>query len=217
MKRLLPALVVLASLLTGSQVTAAADPPRAITVGTSIEAGVGNGPGESWPQRLALRAPGYAFTDMSLGGGAYTADNSAGDNIRKHVDAAIAQHPDVIILGGPVNDLVSLYDVSPLRWAVFNAASAVQNAGIRVVVMAIPSFNDGGAFTAGWWPTLEQRRQDYNTWCASMYAAQCVDVSWAVRETTTQRGDRRWFRDGLHPNRVGAALLAEAFPIDRLA
>jgi lysophospholipase L1-like esterase len=192
------------------------DLPHVITVGTSIEAGTGHLPGESWPERLAQRAPGYEFTDMSLSGGAYTGDSATGDNIRKHVDAAIAEQPDVIILGGPVNDLVRLSDVGPLRQAVFDAANAAQSAGIRVVVMAILPFNDGGAFAAGWWPTLEPRRTAFNDWCQAMYGPACVDLTWALHETTTWRGDNRWFRDGLHFTRVGADLAAEAFPLDRL-
>jgi hypothetical protein len=110
---------------------AQASPATIITVGTSIEAGVGVNVGESWPSRLDERTD-ATVTDLSLGGGAYTAPNSVGDTIRKHVQQAIEQHPDVIILGGPVNDLVRLSDVTPLREAVFDAANAVQAAGIRV-------------------------------------------------------------------------------------
>lgn len=209
--------LVLALIAAASTVApAAAAQQTVITVGTSIDYGTYLQPGESWPSRLALRAPGYSFTDLSLPGGSYTRDNSLGDNIRKHVDQAIARHPDVIILGGPVNDLVTLTDVGPLRQAVFDAATAVQNAGIRVVVMAIFPFTDGGAFQAGWWPNLEARRQTYNTWAGQMYGTACVGLDWALHETYSQRGDSRWFSDGLHPTRVGAALIAEAFPTERL-
>lgn len=201
--------------LLGSAQPAAADPLTVITVGTSIEAGVGVNPGESWPQRLDVRTA-ATVTDMSLGGGAYTASFADGDNIRRHVDAAIAQHPDVIVLGGPVNDLVRLSDVGPLRDAVFSAAFAVQAAGIRVLVMAILPFDDGGAFAAGWWPSLEQRRIAFNSWCAAMYGPACVDLGWALHQTSSYRADARWFSDGLHPTRIGHGLMAETFPVERL-
>lgn len=218
MRAFLPVLIALGMFLVDTPTTteAADSLPTVITVGTSIEAGVGQADGESWPQRLAQRAPNLSFTDMSLGGGAYTADNSLGDNTRKHVDAAIALHPDLIILGGPVNDLVQMADVGPLREAVYEAVDAARAQGIRVLVMAIFPFDDGGALAAGWWPNLEQRRSTYNTWCAEMYGPDCVGIDWALHETTSWRADGRWFHDGLHFTRVGAALVAEAFPLDRL-
>jgi lysophospholipase L1-like esterase len=209
---LLIAVLAALSLLTPP---ASASPTTIITVGTSIEAGVGVNPGESWPSRLDARTD-ATVTDLSLGGGAYTAPNSVGDTIRKHVEQAIEQHPDVIILGGPVNDLVRLSDVTPLREAVFDAANAVQAAGIRVVVVGIFPFSDGGAFAAGWWPTLEQRRTTYNQWASYMYGNAYVDLTWCLHETTSYRADARWFRDGLHPTRVGDAVIAECFPLERL-
>jgi lysophospholipase L1-like esterase len=176
--------------------------------------------GESWPSRFAARC-GCQLFDRSLGGGAYTHDNSAGDNIRKHVDAAVAElHPDVLILGGPVNDLVSL-DVSQigtLEWQVYGAVNDALAAGVRkVLVMGILPFTDGGAFPTGWWPTLEQRRTTYNQWASDMWGGNDVDLTWALHETTTYRGDARWYRDGLHPTRVGAALVAEVFPLEKLS
>jgi hypothetical protein len=74
--------------------------------------------------------------------------------------------------------------VTPLREAVFDAANAVQAAGIRVVVVGIFPFSDGGAFAAGWWPTLEQRRTTYNQWAAYMYGNAYVDLTWCLHETT---------------------------------
>ena len=213
MRRALLAVLVL---LAFSPSPAQAVPSTVITVGTSIEFGVGLNPGESWPLRLDARTS-ADVSDLSLGGGAYTADSSSGDSLRKHVDQAIGQHPDVIVLGGPVNDLVILSDVTPLRQAVFDAVAAIQAAGIRAVVVGIFPFNDGGAFPAGWWPTLESRRTAYNSWAQAMYGTRYVDLTWCLHESTTWRGDARWFRDGLHPTRVGAALTAECFPLERLS
>lgn len=191
-----------------------------VTVGTSIEAGTWLNAGESWPSRLAQRAPSRTFLDRSLPGGAYTHNDSSGDNLRKHVDAAIALRPAQIILGGPVNDLVSLADITPLRQAVFDAGNAVTAAGIALLVMGVFPFTDGPqppyAFPTGWWPSLEPRRSDYNTWAQQMYGTRFVDLTWCLHETTTWRGDDRWYLDGLHPTRVGAALLAECFPLERL-
>jgi lysophospholipase L1-like esterase len=209
------ALLVTVLAAVGIVPAASASPSTIITVGTSIEAGVGVNLGESWPSRLDERTD-ATVTDLSLGGGAYTAPNSVGDTIRKHVQQAIEQHPDLIILGGPVNDLVRLSDVTPLREAVFDAANAVQAAGIRVVVVGIFPFSDGGAFAAGWWPTLEQRRNTYNQWASYMYGNAYVDLTWCLHETYSWRADARWFRDGLHPTRVGDAVIAECFPLERL-
>lgn len=210
--------LVLAALLVAATPTAASastDRPTVITVGTSIEGGTGLPAGQSWPSRLSARC-GCDLTDMSLPGGAYTKPNEVGDTIRKHVDAAIAVHPDVLIIGGPVNDLVLMSDVTPLRQAVYEAVGAAQTAGIRVLVMGIFPFTDGGAFPTGWWPSLEPRRVTYNQWASQMYGDRYIDESSLLKETTTTRGDARWFRDGLHPTRIGAALLAEAFPVEKL-
>ena len=188
-----------------------------VVVGTSLENGTGLSAGQSWPSRLAAR---YAGTihDRSLGGGAFTRNLSDGDNLRKHIDAAIAElHPNVLVIAGPVNDLVSLSDVTPLRWEVFNAVNAAKAAGVqRVLVTSIMPFTDGNgyAFPTGWWPTLEKRRTDYNSWAKAMYGANYVDQSPWLKETTTARGDRRWYFDGLHPSRIGSALIAETFPIE---
>lgn len=209
-------LALAAALLVGGQPpAAAADPATVITVGTSIEGGTGLQPGESWPSRLDVRTP-ATVVDRSLPGGAYTASSADGDNIRKHVDAAIAEDPDLLILGPPVNDLVILADVTPLREAVYAAVRAAEAAGVPVLVMGILPFNDGGAFPAGWWPTLEERRQAFNTWAAAMYGGRFIDLGWVLHETTTWRADNRFFRDGLHPTRVGAALIGEVFPLERL-
>lgn len=217
MRRALLVLATVAAGMVAPVQAAQAVPETVITVGTSIEYGTGHNPGESWPEQLALRAPEYDFSDMSLPGGAWTANNTEGDSIRQHMQAAIAESPDEIIVGGPVNDLVRLGDVTPLRQAVFEEVTAARNAGIHVIVMAIFPFNDGGAFQSGWWPNLDSRRSTYNTWCASMYGADCVNVGWALKETTTARGDNRWFRDGLHFTRLGALLVAQAYPLERLA
>lgn len=200
---------------------AAAVPLRIITVGTSIEAGTGHGPGESWPQRLADRAPAdWVFTDNSLPGGGYTSKTAEGLTIRDKVNEAIALKPDVLILGGPVNDLISLSDVTPLRQAVFDAVSAATAAGVpKVLVMGIFPFNDcaGCPLQAGWWPNLEDRRNAYNTWARDMYGLNYIDSSWWLHETNTHRGDRRWLRDSsLHYTRTGAALIAEVFPLERI-
>jgi hypothetical protein len=189
-------LVLLLLVALFAPIPAHAAPQVVVTVGTSIEAGVGVAIGQSWPSRFADRC-GCHLEDRSLPGGAYTHSNEAGDNIRKHVDAAVAElHPDVLILGGPVNDLVGL-DVSQigqLDWAVYGAVNSALTAGVRrVIVMGILPFTDGGAFSAGWWPTLEQRRQQYNTWARDMWGGNNVDLTWALHETTTYRGDVRWF------------------------
>lgn len=222
MRRALLALALLAGLMAVPS-SAGATPLVVVTVGTSIEGGTGLPFGQSWPSRFAARC-GCSLADRSLGGGAYTHDDPAGDNIRKHVDAAVAElHPDILILGGPVNDLVSLSleQIGDLNLAVYNAAGAAYAAGVkRVIVLGILPMTDGGpgyAFPTGWWPSLEPRRQVYNTWAHDMWGSSYVDMSAWLKETSTARGERRWFRDGLHPNRVGAALIAEAFPTDVLS
>lgn len=214
--RFLAAVALLAGLLVADTPSAEAEPLTVITVGTSIENGTGLAAGLSWPSRLAQRAPGHTFTDMSKGGGAWTAPDENGVSLRDHMREAVAAAPDLVIVGGPVNDLVRLTDVGPLRQAVFEEVYAAQQAGVDVLVMGIFPFNDGGAFQPGWWPNLEQRRTTYNSWAAQMYGARYIDVTWCLRESYSYRGDNRWFRDGLHPTRVGAALIAETFPLERL-
>lgn len=201
--------------------TAAAAPEAGcgpvVTIGTSLETGALD-PWPAWPQRLDMRLGGGHVTDRSLGGGSYTHDID-GDNIRRHVDAVIADCPPAVMyLGGPDNDLVSLNldQIGQLNWAVHYADEAATAAGWRVLGGAVLPFTDGGAFPAGWWPTLEQRRQAYNSWGAAHFGDRWVDSSWALRETTTARGDARWLRDGLHLTRPGAALIAEVFPLDKL-
>lgn len=218
--RLLAVLLLTVGLLSGLTPATAA-PLRIITVGTSIEYGTGHGPGESWPQRLNLRAPAdWVFSDNSLPGGAYTSRTKEGFTIRDKVNEAIALKPDVLILGGPVNDLVSLSDVTPLRQAVFDAVNAAKSAGIpKVLVMGIFPVNDcdGCPLQLGWWPNIENRRQTYNTWARDMYGLDYIDSSWWLHETSSQRGDRRWLRDSsLHYTRTGAALIAEVFPLERI-
>lgn len=188
--------------------------PDVIVVGTSIEAETG-----SWPTRLAQRAPAWSFSDMSKGGGAWTNSDANGDNLRKHMQSAVAAAPDLIIVGGPVNDLVTLSDVGPLRQAVFEEVGSAFAAGINVLVMGIFPFRDGAGlpFQAGWWPNLESRRSAYNDWAFQMYGARYVDVGWWLKETGSWKGDARWFRDGLHPTRVGHVLIGETFPVEKLA
>jgi lysophospholipase L1-like esterase len=185
-----------------------------VIIGTSIE---DDDSVSGWRPRLAARL-GLDLVDRSLGGGAYTGNNAAGDNLRKHVDAAVAEFPPgTMYLAGPVNDLVILSDVTPLRQAVDAADGAARAAGWRVVGGAVLPFADGqGALQAGWWPNLEQRRTAYNTWAAAHFAGRYVDLTWCLHETTTWRADVRWFRDGLHPNQYGAAIMAEAFPPNAL-
>ena len=226
-RRLLVVLLLLASalVLPGAGATAEAVAPTVVvTIGTSIPAGTGAGSvSQSWPERLE-DLTGLNVVDRSLGGGAYTADNSAGDNIRKHVDAAIVEFADVenkvMILDGPVNDLVrlSIDQIGQLNWAVHYADEAARNAGWHVVGQAILPFNDcsGCAFQAGWWPNLEQRRDAYNSWGAAHFAGRWADPFVWLKETGTDRGDRRWYPDGLHPREIGCAVIAEAFPKNTL-
>lgn len=207
--------LLVALTVVGIPRAAASGPPCAptMTVGTSIEAGAGD-PWPAWPQRLDDRAGGDQVGDWSLGGGAYLAALN-GDTIRKHIDAVIADCPaGVMYLGGPVNDLVStgLDRLGNLLWAVHYADEAATAAGWTVLGGAILPFN-AGAFPASWLPTLDERRQAYNSWAAAHFGTRLVDLSPVLRETTTQRGDARWYRDGLHLTRIGAALMAEAFPL----
>lgn len=191
-----------------------------LTVGTSLEAEEGPG---GWRYRLDQRMGGGRLVDRSLGGGAWTHPNADGQTIGSRLNAALAElSPDVVFLGGPVNDPVSLYDTSSLRWAVQHGIDACWAAGVRrVVVGGILPFTDGGAFSAGWWPRLEQMRVSFNEWAA--YAGQVEpgveysgDLAAVLAAPGGTRGDARWFRDGLHPNRFGAVLAAEAFPIELL-
>lgn len=196
---------------------AGSDCAPVMTIGTSIETGALD-PWQPWPERLDQRLGGGQVADRSLGGGAYLHDLD-GDNIRRHVDAVIADcPPGVMYLGGPTNDLVStdIDQLGYLLWAVHYADEAAEDAGWRVLGGAILPFTDGGAFPAGWWPALEQRRQAFNSWGAAHFGDRWVDSSWALRETSSTRGDARWFRDGVHLTRVGAALVAEVFPLERL-
>lgn len=220
MKRLGLVLLLLLAFLPATSATASSQ--VVVTVGTSIEAGYGVQLGESWPSRFTARC-GCQLYDRSLSGGAYTHDNELGDNIRKHVDAAVAElHPDVLILGGPVNDLVGLdvTQIGQLDEAVYAAVDDAYKGGVRrVLVMGILPFTDCAtcAFPTGWWQTLEDRRQQYNQWASDMWGGNDVDLTWALHETSSWRGDARWYRDGLHPTRVGAALVAEVFPPEKLS
>lgn len=202
--------------------TAVASVPLAVDVGTSIEGGTGLAAGQSWPSRLDARWSGQ-IVDHSLPGGSFTHPFPDGTTIRTNIDQALAQWPnmDELIIGGPVNDLVVLdiTQMGDLKWAVYNAVGAAYAAGVdRVVVVGILPFTDctGCAFPAGWWGALEARRLDYNAWAAAMWGVNYVDLSGWLTQTSSTRGDARWFRDGLHLHRIGAALIGEAFPLDAL-
>lgn len=205
-----------------SAAQAKAEPTIVVTVGTSIPAGVGVGSAASWPERLEDRT-GLDVEDRSLGGGSYTMENEYGDTIRKHVDAAIAEFADfenkVMILDAPVNDLVYSNDTGDLRWAVHYADEAATAAGWHVVAQAIYPFNDCAkcAFPTGWWGSLEPRRQSYNTWGAQHFAGRWTDPSPWLKETSSARGDQRWYSDGLHPVVAAHGLIADTFPLRLLA
>lgn len=198
-----------------------------VVVGTSIEHGtwLDDPATQAWPQRLAQRA-GKPIADYALPGGCWQYPNDAGESIRTRLDAALAeQHPDVVIVGGPPNDFVTTAtaDEGNINWAVQHAIDACMAAGVRrVVLMECFAFNDGGAFAAGWWPRLDGMRAQYNTWAWSAGQNQpgvaSVGLDWllTVPNAYSTRCDPRWFSDGLHPNRLGAALIAEAFPLDLL-
>lgn len=188
-----------------------------VVCGTSIEAFTGP---TSWRERLDARLGGGRIKAYSLGGGAYTRANANGETIRTYVDRAIAeQPPGLMYLAGPVNDLMITYleAMSDVEWAVHHADVAATAAGWTVLGGAILPFTDGGAFAAGYWPALEQRRQHYNSWAAAHFGSRWVNLGARLAETATARGDNRWFSDGLHPNRFGAAVIAEEFPMERLA
>lgn len=85
--------------------TAVADPhARVAVIGDSIEAGLGLMPGEAWPELLAVDRR-WGLDNLSVSGAGFVATGSDGDAFDDQVEAAIADHAQIVLIGASDNDL----------------------------------------------------------------------------------------------------------------
>ncbi|HEY5224214.1 MAG TPA: GDSL-type esterase/lipase family protein [Microbacteriaceae bacterium] len=78
--------------------------PVVVAIGDSIMAGHGLTPAEAWPALLA-QADGWRVTNLASDGSGFVAIGDEGDTFANQVSAAIALHPDVVIVEGSSNDV----------------------------------------------------------------------------------------------------------------
>ncbi|TAM71278.1 MAG: SGNH/GDSL hydrolase family protein [Microbacteriaceae bacterium] len=78
--------------------------PLVVTIGDSIMAGHGLTPAEAWPALLAV-ADEWRVTNLASDGSGFVAIGDERDTFANQVSAAIALHPDVIIVEGSSNDV----------------------------------------------------------------------------------------------------------------
>lgn len=200
-------------------------PDLIVFIGTSIEDA--SGP-QSYRDVIDQRLGGGKITNRSLGGGSYLFPVNATnpDTIRRHIDAAITEFAGFtagvkrLHLGGPINDIFGLdsSQIPQLTAAVASADAAATAAGWKVTANLLLPLHDGTqVIPAGWYPALQQRRKAYNDWVVQAFNGRYADLSWNLRETRDyDRADFRFFRDGMHPNELGAWLAGQTFPLSLL-
>lgn len=178
--------------------------------GDSICAGQNLPPAQAWPARLAVRAnvtmvnwcrPGYAFNGY-LG------------NVSDELAAAYASGqpvPSTVIVAAGSNDLKLIHDGEPI-YSVEKAALAVRTSLLahgakRVLFVAVIPRGDG----------YEDQRGQFNLWMAISFGADYEAVDFFLNPPSGSLFAKYYQVDRLHPNAVGAQLIADTFDATKIA
>lgn len=176
--------------------------------GDSICSGQGLPAAQAWPARLAVRAnvtmvnwcrPGYAFSGY-LG------------NVSDELTAAYASGqpvPATVIVAAGSNDL-GIHDTNTILASELAALavrdSLTQHGATRVLFAAVIPRGDGH----------EALRQQFNLWQAVAFGADYAQVDFFFNPVNAALFARYYQADHLHPNTVGAQLIADTFDLTTL-
>jgi len=200
MKKTLAWLAALAMPLIATIVAAAASPAmaapfRLVAFGDSLTAGYGLAPGEGFTDQLqaALKAKGY---DVEVVNAGVSGDTTAAGLAR--LDWSLGGHADAVIVELGANDMLRGFDPAETRAALDGILKRLKETNVPVLLTGMRAApNLGAAYGRQFESIYPQLAERYG---AMLYPFFLDGV--AGRPDLIQA-------DGLHPNRMGVAVIVE--------
>lgn len=168
--------------------------------------------------------------NLGVGGAVYHRAGGTNATLLDIVKARFASEgtvPDVVILAGGTNDMVTHDLESPTyysssltssMYAAIDVDSFLKGSGVkRVVWNTVYPFSVGSVIPSNWVPPLQGRVAAWNSWMAAMWGGDVVDTNLTLTDWQVPwRGDAGYYVDGIHPTGQGHARIAAVFPVSVL-
>lgn len=182
---LLAALTAFTACTGGPQLPALPDDAIVLAFGDSLTAGKGAKPGEDYPSRLA------AMTGLTVINAGISGELSVQGRAR--LPDVLAEHqPDLVLLCHGGNDILRRNGADAMRANLHVMVETARAAGARVVLLAVPTLGLGLRPH----PTYAELARD-------------LDLVIEPSVITDVLSDVSLKADGVHPNAVGYAVIAE--------
>lgn len=169
-------------------------PPGSIVlaIGNSVTRGVGAGPGEDYPARLAALS-GWTVHNDGVSG-------ETSDATLARIDEALSEtRPALVVLEIGGNDFLRRHPVAETRDNIRAILKKIKQAGVPVVLVAVPTFSPFGALVGGKLPDAPL----YEELAESEQVPLVSDVFADVLADPALR------TDAIHPNAAGYRKLAD--------
>jgi acyl-CoA thioesterase-1 len=194
--RLAAPVALAACLLPAPTFSAAADPVEIVALGDSLTAGLGLGPGESFPEQLeaALKARGH---DVTVANAGVSGDTST-DGLAR-VEWSVPAEADIVIVELGANDALRGIDPAVTQKALSEILAKLTGRGQTVLLagMLAPR-NLGEGYAKAFDPIYRQLAAEYKVPLYPFFLAHV-----AADPSLNQP-------DGMHPNAAGVAKIIEA-------
>ena len=184
-----------ACVLVAAAIGAAAEPVEIVALGDSLTAGLGLGPGESFPEQLeaALEARGH---DVTVANAGVSGDTST-DGLAR-VDWSVPAEADIVIVELGANDALRGIDPTVTRKALSEIIAKLTGRGQAVLLagMLAPP-NLGAGYTKAFDAIYSDLAAEYHV---ALYPFFLASVA---ADTTLNQAD------GMHPNAAGVSRIVE--------
>ena len=194
--RLAASVALAVCMLPAATFSAAADPVEIVALGDSLTAGLGLGPGESFPEQLeaALKARGH---DVTVANAGVSGDTST-DGLAR-VEWSVPAEADIVIVELGANDALRGINPAVTRKALSEILAKLTGRGQTVLLagMLAPR-NLGEDYAKAFDPIYRQLAAEYKVRLYPFFLAH-VAADPALNQP-----------DGMHPNAVGVAKIVEA-------
>ena len=174
---------------------ASADPIEIVALGDSLTAGLGLGPGQSFPEQIeaALKARGYEVTVANAG----VSGDTSSDGLAR-VEWSVPAEADIVILELGANDALRGVDPAVTRKALSEILAKLTARGQAVLLagMFAPP-NLGATYAKAFNPIYPDLAAEYDV---PLYPFFLADVATDARLNQP---------DGMHPNKDGVAKIVE--------
>ncbi len=189
-----------AGLLTNATIAAAAEPAKIVALGDSLTAGLGLGPGESFPEQLeaALRARGHDVTVANAG----VSGDTASDGLAR-VDWSVPTGADIVIVELGANDALRGIDPEVTRKALSRIIATLTGRGQAVLIagMLAPR-NLGNEYARAFDAIYPDLAAEYHVALYPFFLAG-VAADPALNQA-----------DGMHPTAAGVTKIVEGMVAD---